>query len=558
MKKNITILLEFCAVGVSYAATLAPTSQLTTDALMRAATSAQSPLQSLSPTILEKSTTVSSGHKAPEASEIIYEAPAGRHVIMNCESMSTFPFFGSIYQSPDIAVAKDVVFGDDGYIYIKNILSGIATDTWIKGLLWGERVYFTFPQPVLNDPTYGVSSIYKLVYKEWEEEGQTHATYEPDVTQSIFFTYKDGKLIMQDDCMIGLCLDVEDSEGQTTVGWGGYGEQVMYMEEFDGVPQSVPEGINTESFVFFWDNFGSSVGCYLKGVITDTDVYIADLFGNGEGVLHGTIDGDIVTFKSNQYLGIYSNHLTYFMPGHYDLDESSESYGQMIHDEEMKFVLDREAASLEQKDPKQYILLNAGNEQVYYTQSFTGCKFAKGSVPATATPAAPIQLCPEAQSDPEIPFTYFLSYVLPVVSVDEELLPTDRLLYTVFADGKPVKWASLDDSQYIPYDTTVEKEIYAHGDFHFLYLTDPYIDIIGMQQFYVTDDGELMPSEMTQVYADGSGDADVESIEADNEIESIEYFGIDGMRYEKMQKGLNIIRVTYTNGNSVTMKHMIR
>ena len=495
----------------------------------------------------------SSSLKETPASGIITETPSGKSFLMEAESLSTFPLWGAVYQQPDVASAKDMVIGEDGYIYVKNLLTGMITDSWVKGLKWGDRVYFNFPQPVATLEGYGTASLYKMHLVTWTEGGETYSTYEPDETsQSAIFTYTDGVLKQEEEnVMIGLCIEVTDEKNQSALAWIGYGEEYLYLEEFEGTPQEMPTDKETSSFVFKWDYFGTAQGRYVEGIIDTDKVYFNNFFGDENGVIIGDIQGDKVVFPSKQYLGVFDNHFCYFAGGHRVLDQTSPDYGNVVFDPEVTFNFDRKNLLLTMADTNQSLLLNAGNEQVYFTTAYDNAEYYEGYEPAMAFPGTPTQVNCEDHTELGHPYNYWMTFDLPIFNDSEQLLPTNRLFYRVFADGVPVKWDVLDGAEYIPYDTTVESTIYAYDAFHFVYISKPNVTTMGVQLYYLADDGEYVPSELVEVPSGSSG---VDNIVIDSEIVRVDYYGIDGVCRPEPINGLNIRTTHFSDGHIKTDK----
>ena len=492
--------------------------------------------------------------RAPATSDIITVPADGEAKIMEGESLSTYPLWGSVFQNPDVSSARDVVIGDDGYIYIKNILAGLPTETWIKGYKWGERVYFSFPQAITLSDTGEVLSIYKCVLKTWEEGGQTYSTYEPDQsTQTSIFSYADGVLKQEDDGMLGLCIELNSGE-ESEIAWVGYGEELIYMEDFEQPELTqFPEGSEPESFIFKWNQYDGAQGRYVNGVISGDKVYFDNYLGNGQGVITGTIEGDIVTFPSFQYLGIYDHHFAYFSAAHLVLDEADPYYGYMVGDTEATFTLDRTSNTLTLVNPSQSLLINAGDEQIYYSQYYENASFFPGSITETSVPGKPCNVSCEDHRAYEHPYSYFLMFDLPLFNENNQLFPADRLYYRIFADGTPIEWEPLDGSQYVPYSATAQDTYYSYNSFHMVYIADPDVKVIGIQSCYLNSDDEFICSEIVNVNADAS----VMDVVNDAPV-SEEYYSLDGIKVDNPGNGFYVKVTSFANGTRAVSKVLLR
>ena len=214
-----------------------------------------------------------------------------------------------MYEFPVEAQSTDIVEMADGTVYIRDILSQTAFNTWVKG--------------VKDDNTLTIPTGHRVFYDEdWEAYYYiAWATYNDDfefvldeTKTEITFTIDGDQLVLEDsddEHIIGLfCADEEEDYGY----WGiGDYETVFALDE-DYVPATetlvtLPDGATPEEWYtegereqdWSADEFSGTAQLYIDG----NDIYVGGLFEDAEeGWIKGTADDyGTVTFKSYQYLG---------------------------------------------------------------------------------------------------------------------------------------------------------------------------------------------------------------------------------------------------------------
>ena len=98
---------------------------------------------------MSQNSTLSTMHRAAAGNNtIITEQPAGT-LCKNWYQRADgyLAFVGYVFPSTKDGGAIDVVKGDDGSIYVKNMLSTFASNYWVKGeKAQGDTIVFNFPQ----------------------------------------------------------------------------------------------------------------------------------------------------------------------------------------------------------------------------------------------------------------------------------------------------------------------------------------------------------------------------------------------------------------------------
>ena len=212
----------------------------------------------------------------------------------------------------------EIVFCEDGNVYIKDIISQYSQGTWVKGAKDGNTITVATGQTVYAAKDYwGDMEYYKLYWGKstyddiWEEYTKSVDKSKEEIT----FTVS------------GDVITLEGSSAESFIGifyvddWGTNYRKGDYATvwtlDADYTPATTdlveaPADLTTAT----WAVTGASAGTYsstpFKRTVlvgfADESVYIQGLFTDfPKAWIKGTIDGTTVTFKAMQYLGQKSN-----------------------------------------------------------------------------------------------------------------------------------------------------------------------------------------------------------------------------------------------------------
>ena len=199
----------------------------------------------------------------------------------------------------------DVVFGEDGDVYIRDIISTYRCGTWVKGSVSGNTITVPVGQLVSYESSLEVP--YAIYWGK--QEGCDY--FKDEQRQTITFTI-DGDMIMLDgsdeENIIGIFYDYEGASFFSC--FGDYESSYTYDHDvvaLDVVTVTPPAGLQTATWYTRGHYYeGSSVpfrGEVNVGIDGD-DVYLQGLFADYPGAwMHGVNDEGIVTFDGLQVLG---------------------------------------------------------------------------------------------------------------------------------------------------------------------------------------------------------------------------------------------------------------
>ncbi|MDE5871136.1 MAG: hypothetical protein K2H22_04210, partial [Muribaculaceae bacterium] len=360
----------------------------------------------------------------------ITEAPEGKTVTMLGSSNSFYIYYEEVEMDETYGIAYEGVWTDSGEVYLKNPVSMLDWDTYIKGKVTEEGIQFDFPQPLYR-VDYGFESF--DLYVDVLEYTEVESPYDPDEyfttfipseeTRSIVFTKEeDGSYMMDTENMLGVTCDGV---------WQGYGEMFLNLLPFDASPTKIPEGIDYDYSYILADEFTGWDHTVLRPIgIGEKDgvTYITGLAsGMPDAVIYGTFDKEknTLTIPSDQFLGKYYNHYIFMMAGEgmswYDENWGQEMYSFNIIDQPLVLNYDPETGVFRpvvtEGNDYAYVIFNFGNVETYPCEYYAIDRiYSQGEI----TDYAPIA--------PEVLFVNDIEFIDPEYSYSFE--------FNIFGDNK--------------------------------------------------------------------------------------------------------------------------
>lgn len=439
----------------------------------------------------------------------------------------------------------------EGNVWFNNPTIGLITPNWYKAEKDGDQLVVKGMQEIAVDPING-KTLYLTACELYEDAWEIW--YRP--TENLEFRYNlvDGKIESADpELVLGLCYQT----GEDSYRWAGYGDYDIVMTDHTAVALTLPEGVETESWTLSDGQMGHEVKVGFDG---DT-VYVGGVLESlPDSYIKGSVEGDKITFTSNQYLGIDTNYLcdAYFI-GAVDKCFYNE-YGEYVIWFEMlddiTFTYDAEASSMVCDDAA--ILVNGGTEYVNKVYSANHPVINKLSREAGTPPVAP-EFTDIMWYEPDYGFGVF-AYQVPNIDVNGYPLSTDRLYYEVFYNGEavtfyPSECPGLEEpTERIPYNYYDNVTIYGDdtGLRTIIYYSDG-VDYIGLQSIYVEEDGTEVRSEMADIYQENVGVTEPSV----SSVVSREYYDLNGHKVSPDAKGVTVIRQMHEDG-TITVRKVIR
>ena len=465
----------------------------------------------------------------------------------------------------------EIVIGNDGYIYIKDIISMVPTEAYIKGEFTEDgRIVFNFPQTVFfeADDYYG---------DMWMDVSLFHSTNTDEeipeiVTENntIYFSFnEDGTEFSMDPLPENTSLSIAYCPGDM---WYGFSETAMSFAESKGETGGVtlPEGVEALPYSYIYDNtlytgdelpdgkpdFGYHVNIAFDG----DDVYFGGIFRDApESWVVGRKEGDKVTLPGNQYLGTMMGTLNFKLRYAKWTSPAHSALELLPVDTEFTFIYDEATGTFTTADKDIILLINAKDDAVYALQNVEDPVYVY-QPEASGAPRAPWGLKYKERAASGV-----FDFNLPVVTEDGVLLYTSNMYYNIYVDGELLTLYAdetpdvEEDTTDIPYnldETSIVCDILS--TYHQMIIPMADISKVGVQCVNVWK-GEKYLSPMVEIdIATGeiTGGSGVDAVQQN--VISETYHDLAGRRLMNPSEGICIIRTTYEDGSVKTTKKAVR
>ena len=256
----------------------------------------------------------------------------------------------------------DVVFADQGEVYIKDPLSKLIVNTWVKGTLSDDGTTITVPlgQNIQYDTEAQQPIAIKMVeYDEDYEEFSVLSTTQVTYTIS-------GEQIKLNGTGTYTCLGAVWGDSNEWAGFADYNS--VYTPAIADVPVVLPDGLTTDVYQFKGSEYQGGALQYNTNVAFDgNDMYVQGILADMPNAwVKGTRQGNTVTFESGQYLGKLANNAVYMV-----------AVNRMNTSEIQPLTLTYDEATETFSNDSQFILLNASKSTVYLMQAISDFTLTK-------------------------------------------------------------------------------------------------------------------------------------------------------------------------------------
>lgn len=467
---------------------------------------------------------------------------------------ATFEYYDNIYVAVFQDRATNMIEMEDGTVYVKNVISMLPTDSYIKGQREGDKITFTFPQLVFDDfelsngmQVYYMYFVHRMKQK-YDDSGDMWY-FVDDANDEIVFE-KEGDEWIMDYSDGEFILGLTDDKGN----WTGFGDWGTIMAPFTDVPLQGRDGSEYERWALSQGLDGRWVT-----IDRDDDIFMIKGFFKEmpEAWIKSDVKDDKVVFPGKQYMGVYNNFHVYFMPAEKKTGtgiggEATEYYAFL---DECEFTYDRENDVLQNTGS---IILNSGTEYEGVNEVCENTKIKSQKSLTNFTPLAPVCVRLTAW-DHNYNWALFF-FDIPVLNVEGDLLDPENLYYSIWRDGEEYVLPGGEFSHHEkPY---IDLEYYFQDDWdvwvsdvnHCVAIYDNDFDEIGVQSKYKDADGNMHLSEVAYMKNTNG----VKAVENDAPVASEAWFDMMGVRVEKPSAGMYIRVVKYADGTSKSFKVLVK
>ncbi len=495
-------------------------------------------------------------HKVADASTLITEQPEGTlYKNMYTYANGFESMWGMIYEAKKDGTVKDIVVADDGSVYIKNPISFMNTDSWIKGHKTnGDTVAVELPQLIYlldnGDDTKVKYYANRMVYKLVDGNNQ----YVPDpASQTIKYVWRNDSLIkLEKDILLGMV-----SEGGS---WNGLGDlecEVTVNKFVNAAPQDPSKAV--KYIMTYYPSEQSAHQKVVDVVIEGSDIYINGVDSDIPSAwAHGTIKGSLATFTGMQFLGFNEGKGAYkfFTPASVKYNESTYTTDYKLLSK-MNFIYNSKKQTL--SCTSDGFISNYGYRQIAMEMQV----FMKPSlVPwegVVDKPQNPVIV----QYEPASSSAGWLIFGISKYNVQDSFMDAANVYYNVYFDDEKVtfypdqyKGISKEMTD-VPVDFS-ESTMYdfqTYGSQHRVVIYDRGMERVGVQAFYL-DGGTKLASDIVYI-DDPSGIAGVSASAAS--VVSTQYFDLSGRRVSAPDgKGVYIRTQRLSDGSVRSGKMMAK
>lgn len=499
----------------------------------------------------------------------------------NKDTAGTFVFNGEMYQYmetfPGIAV-----WGEDNTVYIQDILSTMATGTYVKGTVNGNKITCQLGQVLEFYPEEGYGIM--LVALETDvQEDEVFFNYTTDITQFDYIVSDNGNLTLSlpgrqfdgeipPQYVIGICYTDEPDL------FMGFSDYTQDWELTDNVIMEIPAGAEVEQYVYVDEyEFATLVDVATVG----NSLYIRGLLNVPTPVtLMATIDGNKAYVAQNQCLGIYYDQYFLYTRVLYDNPDFDPN-----DDESLPFIWAPASATFTLNIDKENKIIEATEDGVYLSfqpdeEDYQNIAMILGKFrltyqgTAAGTPANPTDL--DFVTDRAYYYGYNeFSFVLSNHSTTGTLLDDETLFYKIFIDGEELIFQEevgidLLGRETVMYKGVPGQQLYMNSLFNNaddifiwppnIYFIGIYVDgvsTIGVQSVYFYDNQLTFSDIVTLDVETGevTTESGVETVKQSPVIKT-EFFDLGGRRVQNPEKGIYVVKQTHADGTTTSTKIM--
>lgn len=487
---------------------------------------------------------------------IISSQPEGNVVYYSENATSIWQRNGSTGTDRLDHKVKEIVYGNDGFVYIHNFIDNLAgADCWIKGKLDGDTLRFPMNQKYYEMGgkwNYRLYTIMAFNTEYVDMGGETVLTYVSDSAyREMQFIVKGDSLVSSNPSkLIGLANATYDNA------WSQFAmSNVAYALNKDVVAE-MPSDVETEQWEFEYNpDRGDRDIRMVTAAIKGDNFYVKGLSPKfPEAVVTGHIDGAKMTLPSKQLLGIDNKDGYYvYMMGTSDSTAIVDYYGTQIETTVQRmrghitFDYSKANKTLTTNDN---IIINHGTDSVNYYNLYGAVAFEKFD----AEPVVPAN--PKWDDVWGYDGNYDLIFYVYPKDANGNFINPDSLYYIVYNDDQPMTLKADDydnlseDLTLIPYYSSVA---YCDGNYRDLTVRADSIGRLGVQAVYRIE-GEECRSDIVY-YADPTS---ISSTVVEHKPYTIEYFDMSGRRMATPIKGAYIKVVHSADGSKHISKVMIK
>ena len=506
-----------------------------------------------------------------ESTDVITEAPEGETKYYN-ETYQGWVYWGEWagLQYMGGTSTNKMVWCDNNEVYIQNPIGNYTTSSFAKGTYADGKIKVELPQCIgtYYDSTTGqYENLYLNKMEEVEQDGEkyymicypddNYIEYDVDETGNITLDLgNDGEYDVEagnnPPYLIGMTYGNEPHTLQT---WSGYGDAVQQWNYIDnGDPVTPPESAKREKWAF--ETLGSK--SVLDVAIDGKDIYVSGFTSYIKDYwFKGTIEDDKIVFPTKQYMGKNPyDQFYYFMAAKIYVDETSE-WNQYAPIDQITMVYNPETGVYTAQEGETFIV-SLSNESISATAiAENPSLWQQDSEMLNAKPLNPSLTSCDKLTETNIKIVWDI----PNENENGAVLSGDDMYYNLYIDGElytftPEKYTLFtEETTDVPYNASDYFNIYAYKTSHTIYFKENINSTVGLQSFYVAEDGTTYASDLVTESIVSTG---INTAESAKDAVKTEYFNLSGVKTAKPAGGMYIKKITYSDGTTAVKKVLVK
>lgn len=481
---------------------------------------------------------------------------------------------------------SSVVWGENDEVYVKDIISAIPIDAYIKGTIKDDVISFDTGQLIAyipDDPDtgqkgYGIAV--GMVHIEFEGN-EANFYYDSSIYEFSMKLNADGslQLVLPGDPYVSgeipeYAIGLYYTDEFAFIGWSDF-YQYYTPEDYEVI--NMPAGVEVHPYVFIDEDDYATI---VEVAFTDKYLYIKGLDPMmEESVVRADIEGNRAIIPQNQYQGVYMDQFFVFTkvyadnPDYNPWDPDSVDVVPLPVNEGFELKIDTENGLIYADTPGVYLIFTPDFDTLEYALCTLSEFELRYQDSLSGTPANPSELAFNPDWFPYYGYGDF-SFNLSNHSTRGTLLDQDYILYQVLLDGEPIIFEEKEITTMFGYDVLAYTHVpgkqrwlnynFSNGEdidrwwgnqYH-IGIYDPRVDRLGVQSIYVYEEpytySELVTLDVL------TGDVTVGAVGSveSNVLKKVEYYTLSGVKVKEPGNGIFIRKAIYQDGTVRTRKVM--
>lgn len=492
----------------------------------------------------------------PPDVDVIYEAPAGQTVKCRREASGIYPLAIYVVSFDQTQITAELVKGDDGYMYIRDILTYCKKGTYVRGEVEGTMLKVPLGQYISYNEDSGKGLKLVKYIPVLDEDGYVEDFLIDEEATSVYYTIgNDGSIVLEEGTTLGAVWSDDNS-----VAW--YCDMSQGNYPFDLKPVEKPQ-----TAVDDWALTYEGKGRFVPVGIDGGNIYIGGLSNDmPDSWIKGSIQGDRIVFDTGQYMGECYDCYQYLCFAKEETDSEGAVTTTLLH-EPVSFNYD---AAKKEITPAFDVVMMVNGE---LDRDFSLVKYHNPMICypefKAATPRNP-ELIIVSPFDPDMGYGY-MAFDLPNVDVENRIIDVDGYCYNIFLDGaaytltsdlyKGLNASELTDIPYT-FNDEVYRDIVAADERHeFIFYTSDFVTI-GVQGVYTVDG----VTNKTDIVTCNIETGEIENISGVDKITTdpaecvdVAFYDLSGRRISNLERGtVYIQRILYSDGTARAFKKVAK